>query len=629
MPLGLAGGGASAALTYAFVYLSAAVLAVPIAKRLGLGSVLGYLVGGAIIGPGALNLVGEASEVMTFAEYGVVVMLFLIGLELKPRVLWEMRADVLGLGGLQVTLTAIAIGGVSLLLGAAPKEALAFGLILSLSSTAIALQTLAEKGLTDGPVGKRAFSVLLLQDIAVIPILALLPLMGADPGEAESSASAISHLSGPLQAVITLGLIAFVVVGGKLLIRPMLRAIAATHLRELFCAAALLIVVAVSLAMGFVGLSAALGTFLAGVVLADSEYRHELEGDLEPFKGLLLGLFFVTVGASIDFGLVRDMPLAILGLVVGLVAIKAVVLQVLGKVWGVGPSARSTFSLILSQAGEFGFVLVATCLALGIFDEAAGQLLIVVIALSMAATPLLLLLDERVLQPRLTRKLNADTVPAEAPAGRRAKVMVAGFGRFGQSAGRLLLANGIDITVLDFDPGTVTVLRDHGLPVFFGDATRADLLETADAGAAQLFIIATKDPIHGLHIAETVRREYPNLPILSRAFDPRQAHILRGAGVNETVCDVNGGGLALGRKSLEMLGFHPYRAARATQRFLRHEEETQVQLFQAFGDPKRTLQIARLRTQDLARLLEADVENDTLKRDGSWSITRTAEAARD
>lgn len=625
-----AGGGAAGALQSAFVYLAAAVLAVPVAKRLGLGSVLGYLVAGAAIGPAALDLVGDAGQVMSFAEFGVVVMLFLIGLELQPKVLWRMRKDVLGLGGLQVLVTAGLVAGAALALGVEARAAVAVGLILALSSTAIALQSLAEKGLSDGPAGRRSFAVLLLQDIAVIPILAALPLLGDGGEDAGGGASAIADLPAALQAAAVLAAIALVVVGGKLVVRPVLRAIAATQLRELFVAAALLLVVGISLAMGLVGLSAALGTFLAGVVLADSEYRHELEGDLEPFKGLLLGLFFITVGASIDFGLVAAMPLEIAGLVLGLMALKALVLQGLGRLWGVGAPARATFSLILAQAGEFGFVLVATCLSLGVFGAELGQLLIVVIALTMALTPVALVVDDRLLQPRLTRAANAPAAAAEGPpADRRASVLIAGFRRFGQTTGRLLMANGFDVTVLDLDPSTVTVLRQHGMPVYFGDATRGDLLHAAGAAQAQLFIIATSDPTHSLHIAAAVRRHAPDLPVVARAYDVRHAHQLRGAGVQDTVCEVNGGALSLGRLALERLGFHPYRASRAMRRFRAHEEETQTQLFAALGDPTRTLQVARARTQDLGRLLEADGGDEALGRDGAWSTTREAQAARD
>ncbi|MEL6905217.1 MAG: monovalent cation:proton antiporter-2 (CPA2) family protein, partial [Planctomycetota bacterium] len=512
----VAGGGAAGALQSAFVYLAAAVLMVPVAKRLGLGSVLGYLVAGVLIGPAALDLVGDAAQVMGFAEFGVVVMLFLIGLELQPRVLWTMRKDVLGLGGLQVAVTAGLVFGIATALGLAWREAVAVGLILALSSTAIALQSLAEKGLSDAPAGRRSFAVLLFQDIAVIPILALLPLLATASGDgAEAAAeSAISGLPAYQQALAVLGAIALVIAGGKLLIGPMLRVIAATHLRELFVAAALLIVVGISLAMGLVGLSPALGTFLAGVVLADSEYRHELEGDLEPFKGLLLGLFFITVGASIDFGLVADMPLAIVGLVLGLMALKALVLQGLGLAWGVRAPARATLSLILAQAGEFGFVLVATSLSLGIFAGETGQLLVVVIALSMALTPLALVFDDRVLQPRLARVENECMGEAEAPpAGRRAPVLVAGFRRYGQTAGRLLMANGFDVTVLDLDPSVVSVLRDHGLPVYFGDATRAELLESAGAEHVEVLVVATSEPARSLEIVESVRRHFPKIRV--------------------------------------------------------------------------------------------------------------------
>ncbi|MEM9801250.1 MAG: monovalent cation:proton antiporter-2 (CPA2) family protein, partial [Planctomycetota bacterium] len=603
----------------------------PVAKRLGLGSVLGYLAAGFAIGPAGFDLVGDASEVMHFAEFGVVMMLFLIGLELQPRALWQMRKDVLGLGGLQVALTTLAIGGGALAVGVDSRAAIAIGLTLALSSTAIVLQTLSEKGLADSSPGRKAFSVLLFQDIAVIPILALLPFLAA-PDAAASGAAASSHIAdlpSYLQAAIILATIVGIVVGGRFVARPLFRAVASTQLRELFSATALLLVVGISLLMGYVGLSAALGTFLAGVVLADSEYRHELESDLEPFKGLLLGLFFITVGASIDFGLILERPALILGLVLALVAVKAAILFALARLWRTPTSSASTLALILAQGGEFGFVLVATSRSLDIYDEPTGQIVTAVVALSMAMTPLLLLLDDRVLQKRFHDSGNESEREPDVPAERRASVVIAGFGRFGQSVGRMLLANGVDITVLDLDANTVDVLREHGLPVFFGDATRPDLLHAAGCDSAQLFVIATDSRTHSLRIAETLEEHYPDLPVVARAYDVRQAHILRGAGVERTVCDVNGGGLALGREALLALDFDPYRAQRAVKRFERHEQETQAMLFEALGDSKQTLQVARARTADLGRLLDADSDADDLTRDSAWTTSEAIEAARD
>ncbi|MEM1449141.1 MAG: monovalent cation:proton antiporter-2 (CPA2) family protein [Planctomycetota bacterium] len=627
----VAAGGPADALGYALVYLLAAVVAVPLAKRIGMGSVLGYLAAGVVIGPAGVDLVGDTSEVMHFAEFGVVMMLFLIGLELRPRALWEMRSDVLGLGGLQVGLTAAAIAGLSMAVGLTPLPAVAIGLTLALSSTAIVLQTLSERGLSDSPPGRRAFSVLLFQDIAVIPILAALPLLAAPDAGAEAGASAshIADLPAGLQAAAILGTILAIVLGGRLLARPLFRAVASTHLRELFSATALLVVVGISLLMGFVGLSAALGTFLAGVVLAESEYRHELESDLEPFKGLLLGLFFITVGASIDFGLVFERPAFVCGLVLALVGVKGGILFGLTRLWKIPKATGTTLALILSQGGEFGFVLVATSRTLDIYDEPTGMLVTAVVALSMAATPLLLLLDEHVLQPRFAKGSDAPEREDDMPADRKPPVIIAGFGRYGQAAGRMLVANGIDITVLDLDPGTVDLLREHGMPVYYGDATRPALLHAAGCADAKLFVIATDSTTHSIRIAGAVRQHHPHVKIVSRAYDVRQAHILRGEGVDETVCDVNGGGLALGRASLIALGYDPYRAERAMKRFERHEGETQRMLFEALGDPTRTLQVARQRTADLGRLLEADSESEDTTRDSAWSTSAAIEAARD
>ena len=625
--LAVAAGGAPDLLVQALVYLGAAVLMVPIAQRLGLGSVLGYLAAGILVGPHVIGLVGDTTEVQHFAEFGVVMMLFLIGLELQPRVLWRLRGSVLGLGGLQVLVSTLVIGGASVALGVPWNGALALGLILALSSTAIVMQTLHERALEKTQPGRLAFSVLLFQDIAVIPILAMLPLLAPKGAGGEATASAISHLPGYFQAPIIIAAVAAVVVVGRVLARPLFRRVAATHQRELFTGAALLLVVGISVLMAYVGLSAALGTFIAGVVLADSEYRHELESDLEPFKGLLLGLFFITVGAGIDFGLIVDQPLVVAGLTVLLMVLKGVVLRILGAIWRLQDAYRWTFTSILAQGGEFAFVLLTAAVALGVLESSLAQLVVVVVALTMALTPLMLIVNERLLQPRLAKPDSERE--ADDPSHHRAPVVVAGFGRFGQSVGRLLKANGIDSTVLDMDPDTVGVLRNHGMEVFFGDATRQDLLEKAGCDEAKLFVCTVDDPDHALRIVETVRRHYPNLPIVSRAKDTRHAHMLHGEGVQKAVCEVTGGGLALGQAALQAYGFRAYQAQRAMRRFRKHEEETQKLLFDAWGDASQTLQVAKARTADLERLLDADDADRRLREDSGWEATDAVEAAHD
>src|SRR3954468_2526702 len=449
-------------LAQAFVYLAAAVLAVPIAKRLGLGSVLGYLLAGVAIGPFGLHLAGDAEAAMHFAEFGVVMMLFLVGLELQPARLWAMRGPVLGAGGLQVGLTAAAVAAIGIAFGFDWRMALAAGLILAMSSTAIALQILAERGLLKTGGGETSFAVLLFQDVAVIPILTVLPLLALAPaaghGDAAHGASLMATLPPWAQALAVLGAVAAVVLGGRLLTRPVFRLIAETRLREIFTASALLLVIGIALLMQAVGLSPALGAFLAGVVLADSEFRHELEGDIEPFKGLLLGLFFLSVGAGIDFAQVAGAPLTVAGLVLLLVAVKAAVLV------GLGLAARRPrpeillTAMVLSQGGEFCFVLLAFSVQNGVLPQAEAGLLVSVVALSMPITPLLMMA-----YGRLADRLATTDLPPEPDAiGAQGSVVIAGFGRFGQIVGRLLLAHGHAVTVLDHDMETIEQLRRYG-----------------------------------------------------------------------------------------------------------------------------------------------------------------------
>ncbi|MGB3613491.1 MAG: monovalent cation:proton antiporter-2 (CPA2) family protein, partial [Elainellaceae cyanobacterium] len=516
----------------AFIYLLAAVLSVPVAKRLGLGSVLGYLIAGVIIGPFVLGLVGggQQEDVMHFAEFGVVLMLFIIGLELQPSLLWRMRGPILGLGGLQVALTTGAIAGAALLFGLAWPMALAVGMIFALSSTAIVLQTLEEKGMLKTEAGQSAFSVLLFQDIAVIPMLALLPLLA--PTEAQAAQGSIILVAaqegasrpGWQQTLLVMGVVGGIIVAGRFLMRPVFRFIADTRLREIFTATALLLVIGITLLMQLVGLSPALGTFVAGVVLAENEYRHELETNIEPFKGLLLGLFFISVGASINFNILFQQPLLILGLVAGLMAIKAVILFVLGRGFRLTPSSNALFALALAQGGEFGFVLFSFAEQNRVLPANITAPLVVVVALSMALTPLVLIVNERVIQPRFRAprvEKEADTIDdGETP------VIIAGFGRFGQIVGRLLIANGFEATVLDHDASHIELLRRFGHKVFYGDSSRVDLLHAAGAEHAKLFVVAIDDPDRALKTVDLVQKHFPHLTILARASDRRHAYAL-------------------------------------------------------------------------------------------------------
>jgi CPA2 family monovalent cation:H+ antiporter-2 len=573
----------------AFVYLAAAVIAVPVAKRLGLGSVLGYLIAGILIGP-TLGLVGaETQAIQHFAEFGVVMMLFLVGLELEPRLLWEMRRRLLGLGGLQVGLTACLIGTAGLALGAHWGLALTLGLIFSLSSTAIVLQTLGEKGLIRSDGGRASFAVLLFQDIAVIAMFALIPLLalpgtiGPAPGALAPAAEGAGHaevgahaavalvdaLPGWGHALLVLGAVAVVVLGGHFLTRPLFRFMAESRLREIFTASVLFLVIGIALLMTLVGLSPALGTFLAGVVLATSEFRHELEADVEPFKGLLLGLFFITVGAGIDFGILFAHLPVVLGLTLGLMALKTAVLLALARPFRLASGDRWLFALGLAQAGEFGFVLIGFSVQNGVVPEDLSKVLSLVVALSMLLTPALFILYDRWVVPRLPQ--GPDREP-DAIAERGA-VVIAGIGRFGQIVNRLLVAAGVRTVVLDHAAAQIEIMRKLDVQSYYGDASRPDLLRAAGIEQASLFIVAIDDQDRALQMVEHVRRNYPQVKILARAYDVRHLYLLKRAGVNLAVREVYDGSLALGTEALKMLGLHAFRVEKMARAFRRHEEQ--------------------------------------------------------
>ncbi len=615
----------------AFVYLSAAVIAVPVAKRLGLGSVLGYLIAGIAIGPFGLHLVGEEGrDVMQFAEFGVVMMLFLVGLELQPALLWRLRAPILGLGGLQVGVTAVAVAAGAAALGLPWRAAVAVGLILALSSTAIVLQTLAEKGLLKTAAGQSSFAVLLFQDLAVIPLLAVLPLLappgfhaGGDGhgggGHGGGHGSAWTEGLAPwAQTLAVLAAVAVVVVVGRFLVRPLFRVIARARLRELFTAAALLLVIGIALLMTKVGLSPALGTFLAGVVLATSEYRHELEADVEPFKGLLLGLFFIAVGASIDFALIGRQPALILSLALALVAIKGGILLGLARGFRLGLDQALLFALALAQGGEFAFVLASFAGQNGVLGRAVTDPMIAVVALSMALTPLLLLLGEKVLLPRVGTREQAerpaDEVDEENP------VIIAGFGRFGHIVGRLLRANGIGATVLDVDSDNVDMLRKLGLKVFYGDASRYDLLLAAGAERAELLVLALDSPEKTRELVHTAAKHFPHLKILARASGRGDAYDLLDAGVEQVYRETLDTSLRMGVDALRHLGFRGYQALRAARTFRRHDEATVRELAAMRHDRKRYINVARERIEGLEEILRSDLEDRPDTVDAGWDV---------
>lgn len=592
-------------LDLALIYLAAAIVAVPVAKRLGLGSVLGYLLAGMLIGPFALGLVGDQSDVMHFAEFGVVMMLFLVGLELQPSRLWRLRKSILGLGGLQVILTtSILMLCAYFILQMRWQTALALSLMLSLSSTAIVLQTLDEKGWLKQEAGQNAFSVLLFQDIAIIPILALLPLLAFMPPveTQEHNASLIAHYSVWAQTLISIVVIAGIIFAGRYVSAPIFRYIAETRLREIFTVFALFLVVAIALLMQKIGLSPALGTFLAGVVLAESEFRHELEVDIEPFKGLLLGLFFVAVGASIDFGLLWQQFALVVALVLGLIVLKAAILLLLAKLFKITRKNQLLFALSLAQGGEFAFVLLNVTSSLQILSSEQVKLTTLVVAVSMLCAPIILALYGKFSAPK---NVKADyELPETIELSRN--VIIAGYGRFGQMIGRLLHAQGYQVTVLDHSPHQIDLLRKFGHKVFYGDAGRKDLLDAAGAQEAQLLVIAIDDSDKALEIVELAQKHYPNLKLAVRAKDRRHAYQLMYHKVDAFNRETFDSAITLAVDALKLLGNDPIAAERAGHLFRQHDMESLEKLADVWGDDQSYGIAVRQRMDDLIQVLSQD-----------------------
>lgn len=613
----------------AFVYLLAAVISVPVAKRLGLGSVLGYLLAGIIIGPYVLRFIDTGGEdIMHFAEFGVVIMLFLIGLELRPSLLWKMRKSIFGMGGLQVVASATLIAILALVFRENLNKAITIGLVLALSSTAIVLQTLSEKGLLKSTGGQAAFSVLLFQDIAVIPILAFLPLLAPEvPHDAASHSEHgfVAGLSGWQQFLLIVAIVGGIILVGRFASRYIFRAIASTGLREIFTATALLIVVAIAIAMNNVGLSPALGTFLAGVVLADNEYRHELESDIEPFKGLLLGLFFIAVGASINFSLLIEKPLLIVGLLLLLVLVKALILFALGKLFKLTPGPGWMLTLSLAQGGEFAFVLISFSLQNSILDGPTAELITIVVALSMAITPLLLLLNEHIIQPFLTKREN--TRPGDTITEKDNPVIIAGFGRFGVVIGRLLLASGFrKVTILDNDPSHIDTLRKFGFNVYYGDASRPDLLETAGISESKILIIALDDAERATSIAEYVKRKHPHVKICARARNLSHASELKKLGVEHLKLEVAHSAIELGISALKDLGYTSFQAHRASKIFRYHNQDVRRDLGKLReDDQKKYINEVKRRAEELEEILRNEMEQSIHESDAAWDSTTLRE----
>ena len=577
-------------LTGSLVYLAAAVLAVPVARFLGLGSIIGYLGAGILIGPFALGLVSDPQEILHFAEFGVVLMLFLVGLELDPDRLWSLRKPIFGWGSVQLFGSAALIAVVAVAFGVEWRLGVVAAFGLALSSTAIALGVLAERNLMSTTSGDGILSVSLLQDIAAIPILALLPFLAGEHGQG----------GGWLGAAKAVGMIALIVLGGRLLLRPALRWIAKSDTPEIFTAAALLLVVATASLMNAVGLSMALGAFLAGVLLAESEFRRELETDIEPFKGLLLGLFFIAVGMSIDFSVVMKSPWLIAGVVAGFLAIKAAVLWFIARTMPIPLPERPVFLILLAQGGEFGFVVFQTATQAGVITAPVSSLLVAAVAISMLLTPLMLVAAGRWWIPLLAG-LNKPRL-SEIDEQQHARVIIAGSGRYGQIVGRLLFANGITPTILDHDAEQIEALRKFGWRAFYGDATRLDLMRTAGGAEAQLLVIAIDDMEQSLELVKMAKENFPALTIVARARNVQHYYELFELGVEFIERETFDSALMSARTALEHLGWQPHQARNLAMRFRRHNVAQLRQMAPHRKDEARLIAAARQGRQQLEEL---------------------------
>ena len=583
-------------LSYGFIYLTAAVLAVPIARALGLGAIIGYLGAGIAMGPWGFGLVKNVDDILHFAEFGVVLMLFVIGLELQPKRLWELRRPIFGWGMAQMLVCTGILFVAAWGFGFSWRVSLIAGMGLALSSTAICLQVMAERNLMRTPSGQAGFSILLFQDVAAIPILALLPLLAAAAvGQgAELGASELA-----VEALKIVGVIGAIVLGGRLLLRPLLRWIAKSKTPEIFTAAALLLVVGIAYLMVLVGLSMALGAFLAGVLLADSEYRRELEADIEPFKGLLLGLFFIAVGMSIDFGVLMRSPWQMAALVLGFLAVKAGVIYGLARAAQIPYQERPVFTLLLAQGGEFAFVVFQAAAGARVLKAETASLLIGAVALSMLLSPLLLVLLDRLLLRRFAT-LKQPPAAAEISEPQEAPVLIAGFGRYGQIVARVMLAQGVPATVLDHSVEILEVARTFGYRVFYGDATRLDLLRMAGAGQARVLVVAVDDPEQSLKIVALAHKHFPQLAVVARARDLTHWNALRDLGVTNVQRELFESSLLSARSVLELMGLPPAEAQDITQRFRTHNIALADRMYPHHKDRAKMIAVAREGRNQLA-----------------------------
>lgn len=613
-----------------FIYLVAAVITVPIAKRIGLGSVLGYLIAGVIIGP-MTGLVGdETNTIQHFAEFGVVMMLFIVGLELEPKAIWAMRHKLIGLGGLQLLLTVSSIAGIFMLVNVDWRTALAIGLIFSLSSTAIVLQTFNEKGLMKTEGARNAFSILLFQDIAVIPMLALFPLLALPHlvekanenldklAETHEEFSLVANLDSLSLGLVIIGSICMVVVVGHYLSRPLFRYIAQSGLREIFTATTLMIVIGISALMSMVGLSPALGTFLAGVVLANSEFRHELESNIEPFKGLLLGLFFITVGAGINLHMLMNDLTVILTLTLGLMMLKTLILVGISFIFKIKDAERWLLALSLGQAGEFGFVLLAFSVQNNVLNPNSIQLLSLVVAMSMFLTPGLFIFYEKVILKILKYQSNAREPDEIDEKGR---VIIAGVGRFGQVVNRLLTANAISTVVLDHQATQIDNLRKINVKGFFGDASRPDMLEHAGIKEAELFVIAIDNQEATTEAVAYVKKHFPHVKVLARAFDRGHDYALKSLGADFIVKETYYSALETGAEALRFLGMHPYMVEQQKNTFAKMEKDASGILYRSWLQTKDDQHTYEVHYQHLFLELETAMKKTAHKNEVGNQLT--------
>ena len=604
----------------AIVFLAGAVVCVPLAKRLGLSSVLGYLLAGIVIGPYVLGFVGEEGEdILHFAELGVVLMLFLIGLEIEPLNFWRMRKSILGMGGVQVAGTVAVSYLLFYLVGFDWKVALVFAMAVALSSTAIGLQTIREKGMMDTTYGTSSFAILLFQDLIVIVMLALVPLLTTVENEAAAGGEAgfLQQLPLGLQALAIILSVVSVVVAGRYLVVPMLRRVATTRVRELLSASALLIVLAIAYLMELVGLSPALGAFLGGVVLATSEFKHELESTLEPFKGLLLGLFFMAVGASINFIAIGEHPWTIGGIVAAVIALKLLVLFGVGILFKVKLDQRLLLAVALAQIGEFAFVLLSFAFQLGILSQTELDTMLVVTAITMTLTPILGILNERLLLPRVGTKRSIERTTDHI--AKTHKVILAGFGHFGSTVGRFLRSNGIEATILDQDSNRVDLLRKLGFEVYYGDATRMDLLESAGIADANVLIVAVDDVDTTHELVDAVKKKYPDVTLMVRAKNRYHAYELLNMGVENIYRESLDTSVKMAVDVLHHMGFRKYTLVRQAQNFIKYDEDSLRRLAkQPKIDDEDYIFRAREEMKQQEKLLEEDLQRGVVTDDHYW-----------